>query len=55
MDERDDKAREPDEKVEDLDVSETDSEDVKGGSLNAYISRVQGEKQGAFKGGVIQK
>jgi hypothetical protein len=25
--------------------------DVKGGSLNAYFSKVSGEKQGAFKGG----
>jgi hypothetical protein len=24
---------------------------VKGGSLNTYVSKVQGEKQGAFKGG----
>jgi hypothetical protein len=24
---------------------------VKGGSLNAYVSRVSGEKQGGYKGG----
>ena len=36
--------------VEDLDVARSDSEDVKGGALNAYVSQVKGEKQGKFEG-----
>jgi len=36
--------------VEDLDVPERDTGDVKGGALNAYISAVKGEKQGATNG-----
>jgi predicted ribosomally synthesized peptide with nif11-like leader len=35
-------------------LSESDLDQVAGGSLNAYFSKVQGEKQGAFKGGGIQ-
>jgi hypothetical protein len=35
--------------VDDLDVPEAEREDVKGGALNAYISRPVGEKQGAHK------
>ena len=31
-----------------------DADDVWASSLNTYISKVSGEKQGAFKGGVIQ-
>ena len=41
--------------IEDLDVSEEQSKDVKGGALNAYIAKVQGEKQGQFKGSVTPK
>jgi hypothetical protein len=41
-----------DDHVEDLNLPEGESEDVKGGALNAYIPVVQGEKQGKFKGGV---
>jgi hypothetical protein len=38
----------PDEEaVEDLAVPETDADDVQGGALNAYLSKAQGEKQGA--------
>ena len=33
----------------DLDVPEADQ--VTGGSLNAYVESVNGEKQGKFKGG----
>jgi hypothetical protein len=39
-----------DEGAEDLDVSQAESEDVKGGALNAYIPTVTGEKQGKFAG-----
>jgi hypothetical protein len=39
-----------DEDAEDLDVSQAESEDVKGGALNAYIPAVTGEKQGKFAG-----
>ena len=38
------------EQVEDLAVPEAESEDVKGGALNAYIPAVTGEKQGKFTG-----
>ena len=38
------------EQVEDLDVSQAQSEDVKGGALNAYIPAVTGEKQGKLGG-----
>ncbi len=34
------------EDVEDLDVPAPESESVKGGALNAYITQVKGEKQG---------
>jgi hypothetical protein len=36
----------PEERVEDLDAPEAETEEVKGGALNAYISPVKGEKQG---------
>ena len=55
MDERDKAAPKDSDPIEDLDVSEQESEDVKGGALNTYITQVTGEKQGAFKGGTIQK
>jgi hypothetical protein len=45
--ERDD-AEEPAEKLGDLDVP--DGNEVRGGSLNTYISPVKGEKQGGPKG-----
>jgi len=38
------------EDAEDLDVSQAESEDVKGGALNAYIPAATGEKQGKFNG-----
>ena len=41
-------------RVDDLDVSEAESEDVKGGALNAYISNPTGEKQGNTKWGDIE-
>jgi hypothetical protein len=47
MTEHDPKAEE---RVEDLDVTDAESEDVKGGALNAYIPAVTGEKQGKFSG-----
>ena len=56
MDDRDQRPPADDsEPIEDLDVSEKESADVKGGALNAYFESVTGEKQGKFKGGVIQK
>jgi hypothetical protein len=38
-----------DQLLTDLDVP--DGDEVTGGSLNAYIESVNGEKQGTFKGG----
>ena len=35
-----------DDGVEDLPVPEADADDVQGGALNSYASKVQGEKQG---------
>jgi hypothetical protein len=35
--------------VDDLDVPEAEREDLKGGALNAYISKPVGEKQGPIK------
>ena len=34
-----------------VDLDAPDADDVVGGSLNAYIENVTGEKQGKFKGG----
>ena len=44
-----DESREKDQ-AEDLDVPQVESEDVKGGALNAYVPAVTGEKQGKFAG-----
>lgn len=35
-------------------LSESDLDQVAGGSLNTYFSKVTGEKQGKFRGGEIQ-
>jgi hypothetical protein len=41
--------------VDDLDVPEAERDDLKGGALNAYITKATGEKQGQIKGSVTQK
>jgi len=39
-------------KIDDLEkVQEQKSENVRGGSLNAYVSKLVGEKQGTNRGG----
>jgi hypothetical protein len=39
--------KQDDERVDDLDVPASESDEVKGGSLNTYISKPVGEKQGS--------
>ena len=41
--------REPEVEAEDLEVTDDDAEDVRGGAYEAYVV-VQGQKQGANKG-----
>jgi hypothetical protein len=45
----------PERSVEDLEVPADERDDLKGGALNTYISKVVGEKQGQIKGSVTQK